>query len=126
MWILENIEKKNVTQVEKWINGDGDSFTISIGWRWGKVRFKDKPNLDDYDPDSDSINIYSIGDVEDMDLDDGCWEEWEFSEGVSEEDQELIQEKYNDGDMSELEEQGWYSDDYDVYFAGPLELTEKE
>jgi len=127
MWVLKTLEKKNVTQVERWFNDEGDSFTMSIGWRWGTATYDNKPDIDEEDQsEEDQVNVYSVGDVNGVDLDDGCWDEWEFSEGISEEERERIQEKYNEEGGMALEEEGWYCDDYDVYFAGPLELTEEE
>jgi len=125
MWELQTLEKKNVTQVETWINDSGSTITLTIGWRWGSARYKEKPDLGNYNPDTDQVEIWSIGDTDDWEMDDGCWEDFEFSDDISEEEQERLMDIHREDPMG-LEDEGWHSDDFNVYFAGPLELTEKE
>ena len=124
MWKLSTLQKKSCTQIEFWTK-DGKTAQHEIGWRWCWAKYDEKPNLSEYDPD-EGIELYALGDVTDMEQDDGCWEEWTWPEDMDEEEierlEELYEEEYDDG----LMEEGWQLDDTEYWVSGPLELEEVE
>jgi len=125
---ISTLEKKNVIQVERWTK-NGVTLIHSTGWRWGTATFKDKPDLSDYDEEY-GIDIYSM-DIEDHELDDGCWEEWEYIQSaVGNQEQvddyrEEVEEYLELNGFADLEDMGWESEDSELLFRGPLEVTEE-
>lgn len=123
MWKLSTVEKKSCTQIEFWTK---DSLTAQreIGWRWCWAKYETKPDLSDYDENKDQIELYSLGDVYDMEQDDGCWEEWSWPEDMDTDEIERLEELYNEDGDEGLENEGWTLDDTEYWVHGPLELEE--
>ena len=124
-WILSTATKKNVTQVETWVRGD-QTIRRTIGWRWGSVVYDEKPDIDLTESSEhfdEGILVYDIGDVVDVTLDDGCWEEMEFSDSITEEQRTEIETLFNDGEDYTMEDEGWIYDS-SLVFHGELELEE--
>ena len=109
-WKLSTQFKKSCTQIEYFKKGELVA-QKEIGWRWCWARYNEKPDLSDYDPEKDQIELYSIGDVIDMEQDDGCWEEWTWPEDLDEEEVERHEE--------------WVLDDTEYWISGPLELVQE-
>jgi hypothetical protein len=124
-WKLSTIEKKSCTQIEFFKKGELTA-QREIGWRWCWARYNEKPDLSDYDPNKDQVELYALGDIDDMEQDDGCWEEWTWPEGVDEEESERLEEIYNEEYDEGLEIEGWVLDDTEYWVSGPLELVEEE
>jgi hypothetical protein len=119
------LNKKSVTEVEKWTK-DGETLKHSIGWRWGTVIVQEKPDLSEYDPETETIDVYSDWDCELDSCDDGCWEEWEYPDSWTEEDIEKFQEAWEEEWHEAPTSMGWQEDDTELWFSGPLEITEIE
>lgn len=119
-WIVSNREKKNVTQIETWVNGDLTA-TRETGWRWGRWKYDTKPDLSTYD-ENHQHDVYSFGDVTDADLDDGCWTEWHWPESMDAEEIERLEEIYEEEYDEGLENEGWVCDDNDTFVTGPLDV----
>lgn len=111
--------KKSITEKQYWTK-DGKTICYSVGWRWGYARYAEPIDLGNYNPESEEINIYELGDVIDHELDDGCWADWEFPEDMDEEEQERLQEIYDEEYDEGLENEGWSCDDTEIWFSGPL------
>ena len=122
-WQLSTQEKKSVTQVETWTNGE---FTaqLEIGWRWGRWDFETKPDLSDYNPEVQT-EVYSIGDIKDSELSDSCWQEWTWPEDMDPDEIERLEEIYNDEGTEGLENEDWSNDDTEYYVTGPLNVEYK-
>jgi hypothetical protein len=125
MFKLSTLEKKSCTQIEYWTK-DGLTAQREIGWRWCWATYEQQPDLSQYDPDKDQIELYSIGDVDDMEQDDGCWEAWTWPEDMNEEEIERLEEIYNDEGDEGLFNEGWQLDDTEYWVSGPLEVEEVE
>ena len=123
-WKLSTVEKKSCTQIEYWKKGDLVA-QREIGWRWCWARYEVKPDLSDYDPNKDQLELYALGDILDMEQDDGCWESWEWPEELTEEEAERLEEIYNEEYDDGLENEGWSIDDTEYYVYGPLELEQE-
>ena len=123
-WKLSTLQKKSCTQIEFFKKGDLVA-QREIGWRWCWARYKEKPDLSDYDQEKDQIELYALGDIDDMEQDDGCWEEWTWPDDVDEEEAERLEEIYNEEYDEGLENEGWELDDTEYWVSGPLELTEE-
>lgn len=124
VWKLSTAVKKNVTQVEDWVKGDL-KFTRTIGWRWGSAFYDEKPEIEDLGSPDGEVEIYGLGDVVDTELGDGCWEEIEYGNGITVEEQIEIEKALYDGEV-DIEDLGWDCDDSEIFFQGPLELEEVE
>ena len=123
-WKLSTVEKKSCTQIEFFKKGDLVA-QKEIGWRWCWARYSEKPDLSNYDPNKDQIELYSLGDVDDMEQDDGCWEEWTWPDEIDEEEAERLEEIYNEDYDEGLENEGWVVDDTEYWVSGPLELVQE-
>lgn len=127
VWKLTTAVKKNVTQTETW-SKDGKQFSLIVGWRWGTAYFSELNQLIDLDQGEDECyEIHNLGITEDLELDDGCWTEFDFPDEWSEKERQFIEQLYEGGDFYyELEQAGWYCEDTVTRFFGPLELTKLE
>lgn len=123
-WKLSTIQKKSCTQIEYFKKGELVA-QKEIGWRWCWARYGEKPDLSDYDPEKDQIELYTLGDILDMEQDDGCWEEWTWPDDVDEEERERLEEIYNEEYDEGLENEGWVLDDTEYWVSGPLELEQE-
>lgn len=123
-WKLSTAEKKSCTQIEFWKKGDLVA-QREIGWRWCWARYKIKPDLSDYDPNKHQIELYGLGDIEDMEQDDGCWESWDWPEDVDEEEAERLAEIYEEEGEDGLENEGWSIDDTEYWVSGQLDLEQE-
>ena len=129
LYKLSTQYKKSAYDVENWVkedrNEDGTVLWMERehGYRWGWVTF----NSDEY-PSIDLKNehgfnltedlMYEIGDME---LDDGCWSDYRYSDKISEEYAEELEQM----DHDELIEDGWILEYVDTIFAGPLVLEDE-
>ena len=125
MWKLSTLEKKSCTQIEYFKKGDLVA-QREIGWRWCWANYEEKPDLSNYDPDKDQIELYSVGDVVDMVQDDGCWEEWEYPESWDAakitEFEDLWSEEWTEAPATwDFEECG-----IETWIKGPIEVEETE
>lgn len=119
-WRLSTTEKKNVTQVETWTNGELTA-TRETGWRWGHWDYVEKPDLSIY-KENDQHDVYDFGDVIDQEQDDGCWAEWTWPEDMDTDEIERLEEIYNDESEEGLENEGWSLDDTETFVTGPLKV----
>ena len=123
MWKLSTVEKKSCVQIEFWTK-DGLTAQREIGWRWCWAKYETKPDLGDYDENKDQIELYSLGDVHDMEQDDGCWEEWSWPDDMDADEIARLEELYDEDGDEGLENEGWTLDDTEYWVHGPLELEE--
>ena len=123
-WKLSTQEKKSCTQIEYFSKGELVA-QREIGWRWCWARYEEKPNLSNYDPNKDQIELYTLGDILDMEQDDGCWESWTWPDEVSEEEVDRLSEIYEEDGEEGLENEGWSSDDNEYWVSGPLDLEQE-
>ena len=139
-WTVKTYHKKNVQENETWVQSNGDGrITTSNGFRWGEWTVE---TSDDNPPEfeftqvpggngaRDSIDMLncSVNNIEEVELvsmdDGGCWYDIEF-EGLSEEEQEEIEEFIDENSIYELEEREddpWYQDDSEWWIWGPIEI----
>ena len=123
-WKLSTQFKKSCTQIE-FFKKDELVAQREIGWRWCWARYKEKPDLSDYDPEKDQIELYELGDVIDMEQDDGCWEEWTWPDDIDSEEAERLEDIYNEEGDEGLENEGWVLEDTEYWVSGPLELVQE-
>jgi hypothetical protein len=134
-WTIATTEKKSCEEREIWTKGDQEIIVIN-GFRWGSYSVE---TSDDNPPDgitaenSEGIDMNALyGDnIENSELismDDGWYGDIEYSDNITEEAQELIQEGIDEeGDhYSYLENNGWTNDDTEAWFFGPLEITKED
>lgn len=117
------LNKKNVTEIIIWTN---DNYTVkqTIGWRWGAVVCPTKPDLSNYDPE-EGIDVYNSGWDADFDgTEDGCYEDWEYDDTMTEEEIEEFQNAYDEDGIEGVENLGWSNDDSELWFIGELEIKE--
>lgn len=120
VWKVSNREKKNVTQIETWTNGELTA-TREVGWRWGNWKYDTKPDLSIYD-ENDQHDVYDFGDVTDSELDDGCWAEWRWPDDMDTDEIERLEGIYDEEYDEGLENEGWSLDDTETFVTGPLDV----
>ena len=118
---VSNLEKKRVTEIEIWKKGD-QYLRRTHGWRWGYWLIEDRAELDDYDPEA-GIDM-NLLDGELLELDDGQYEEWEYPQGMSAEDQEALEQAWEEEWHEGITNLGWEEWETEVWVTGPLEITE--
>lgn len=142
IWTVKTYHKKNVQEVEHWVQREGKGrLTVTNGFRWGEwtVETSDDnpPEFEfDYVPGGDgakdSINMLDceVNNIESAELvsmdDGGCWYDIEF-EGLSEEEEEEIQEFIDENSVYDLEdrEDSWYNDETEWWIWGPIEIRDE-
>ena len=55
-------------------------------------------------------------------MDDGCYGDWEFPEGMDEEEQERIIEGWDEDSYEFMEGDGWVNDETEAWLFGPLNI----
>jgi hypothetical protein len=129
-WRLTTVEKKNAVEREHWIHTEKNHVVVyETGFRWGSVFvFTDDDNPPDIDlENADGLDVYSLDCETELDLlDDGCWSDWEFPDEMSKEDRDALQEGWEEDSYDYMENAGWYSDETELWFNGPLELERVE
>jgi len=119
-WRLSTQEKKSVTQIETWTNGELTA-TLEIGWRWGHWDFATKPDISNYNPEAQT-DVFELGDVQDQEQDDCCWQEWTWPEDMDEDKMERLTDIYNEEGTEGLENEGWDNTDTEYFVTGPLDV----
>ena len=125
VWTLKNLHKKSAVEKQFWYK-DGTTLIRYEGWRWGEFYCEsdEQPKIDLKNPDGYNLSD-SDYDWELAGLDDGCWSEWEFPEGMTEEEQAEIETAWEEDYFDGMEDLGWNNDDTEYILQGPLELTDE-
>lgn len=129
VWTLMPVNKKSIEELMFW-EKDGKVILFRQGWRGGSVTLV---TADDNAPEIDldgneELDVYGLVDdhIVDVELDsfwDGCWGEWDWLEsGLTEEEQEEIQEAWDEDSYEAVEALGWEQTDAETYFYGELSL----
>jgi len=123
-WRIEPTWKKSIVERAFW-QKDGKTLINEIGWRWGTFEVEttgDEPPTIDEDTDLFCSDEFELGD---WSTTDGCWEENEFEGDWEEGEQEELEERLNDGEISvyELEDEGWINTDTEMYITCDVEIT---
>ena len=125
-WILKTLHKKNAVEKQFWYK-DGKVIIREEGYRWGEFYCEsdEQPEID-----LDNLNSYNLSeseyDWELTSLDDGCWSDWTFPEGMTEEEQAEIESAWEEEYFEGMESLGWSNDDTDYVLQGPLELSDED
>lgn len=141
-WSVKTYYKKSCEQIEYFVQRDGDGrIKVTDGFRWCEYNvetndgefprfdFQKVPGGNDA-CDSLDMNSLSGDNIESSELvemfDGGCWGGWEI-EGVSEEEEEELNEFLEENGSYSLEDEGeWYLDETEVWVWGPLVVTDDE
>jgi hypothetical protein len=124
-WVLTTEEKKNVVEIEFWTK-DGHTIKRSTGFRWGTVYCEsdERPDIDLANPDG--LEVFATDyDFELDNLDDGCWVDVEYPEGMTQEEQDRMDELWDQEGYDAWEGEGWSQDDTETWFHGPLSLEQQ-
>ena len=125
-WKVEPTYKKSVVERAFWVK-DGKTIINEIGWRWGEFTIETE---DDEPPsiDEDTDLFHADFEVSDFSTTDGCWEENEFEGDWSEEEQEEMENRLSDGEISvyELEDEGWVCNESELYITCDVTITKVE
>lgn len=132
-WTVTTQDKKSVEEREIWTK-DGKTITRINGFRWGTFVVTtegDEPlKLNVKNPDG--YDFYSLYDNDDnyletelVSMDDGWHGDYEFSDNISEEEQEELIEGMEDDYYEYLEDNGWCNDDTEGWMFGPLKIEDE-
>jgi len=120
--------KKSITEIE-FLEKIDKTITYSTGWRWGYVTLLVPEGVDlaaELDAENnDEVNIDELEyDIFDRDLDDGCWDEWDYGDLGDEEiaaiEEAVEEEGYAYGALVDM--LGWDAVDGTLVFSGPLDI----
>jgi hypothetical protein len=130
IWKIVNQHKKNCEERQFWTK-DGKTVVRTEGFRWGSFTVE---TTDDNPPEGitaenpDGIDMYSYTGENAPDgaepdcWDDGCYGDWEFPDGMDEEEQERIQEGWEEDFYDFMEGDGWVNDETEAWLFGPLDI----
>lgn len=131
-YIVSTINKKSTIENEYWAHkkDPNKSFRKEIGWRWGNFQLSlTKPEYEEINKDDENGEFYpySYENSELIDCTDGCWEDFDFSEGtITEAEQEEIQAAWEENSYEGLEELGYQQIDGEVVLLGPLKFERED
>lgn len=123
-WKITPSTKKSILDKTYWVKGDM-RICQEVGWRWGEFFVDPMPGvtIEDYlSGKDDEIILNEEFDVIDFSTEDGCWEEYTYSEDMTDEEIEAIEEFLEEG--GNLDEDGWTIIDSDVVIQGDIEIEE--
>ena len=125
-WRIATVQKKSAVEREFWVHSDKRWTVVrENGYRWGTILVETE---DHNPPDIDlenahGIDMYSTDYNYELDsLDDGCWADWEFPDDMPDEEREKVIEGFDEDSYDYMESNGWYNDETEVWFRGPLEM----
>ena len=130
-WTVATTEKKSCEEREIWTKGDQEIVIVN-GFRWGRfsVETSDHNPPQDLDPENpEGVDMYSfssdnVDNVELYEMSDGWYGDVEYSDNITEEEREAIQEGIDENSSYDyLESQGWSNDENEAWLYGPLEIT---
>jgi hypothetical protein len=121
-WKLSPQYKKSAVERSIWTK-DGVTIVREEGYRWGTFYCETayQPEIDLKNLDGYQVNFGDY-DWELESLDDGCWADWEFPGGMSDEDRKAIETAWDENWYEGMEELGWSNNDTEYHFHGPLRL----
>ena len=123
-WKITPSSKKSILDNTYWVKGDM-RICQEVGWRWGEFFVDPMPDvtIEEYlSGKDDEIILNEEFDVIDFSTEDGCWVEHTYSEDMTDEEIEAIEEFLEDG--GNLDEDGWTIIDSDVVIQGDIEIEE--
>ena len=122
--------KKSVTEIE-YFRKDDKTITYSTGWRWGYVVLLVPEGVDlaaELDAENnEEVEIDELEyDIFDREMDDGCWDEWDYGDLGDEEiaaiEEAVEEEGYAYGALVDM--LGWDAVDSTLVFSGPLDIED--
>jgi len=123
VWQISNYYKKEAVERQFWTKND---LTIikSEGFRWGtwECESDEKPDIDLNNPDGYEL-MFTEYDWDMVMIDDGCWLEWNWPEGMSDEERERIEQLWEEDWFEGLESDGWANDETEHWIYGPIKLV---
>jgi hypothetical protein len=120
--------KKSVTEIE-YFSKDDKTISYSTGWRWGYVTLLVPEGVDlaaELDAENnEEVEIDELGyDIRDRELNDGCWDEWDYGdlddEAIAAIDEAVEEE--GDAYSALVDVLGWDQGDSTLVFNGPLDI----
>lgn len=127
-WILSTQHKKNAVEKQFWYK-DGKVIVKEEGYRWGTFYVETDTMPDVSLTNEDGYELCGLDDGSCWELetlDDGCWTDWSFPDGMPEEEQEAIQKVWEEDYFEGMEGLGWSNDDTEYWMYGPLQLENKD
>ena len=123
--------KKSTVETEYWVHSTdrNKTFEKELGWRWGRFTVDlSEEDLEALDTEDDNGEFYPYGyeNCELLECTDGCWEDWSFSEAITDEERDEILDAYAEDYEEGLEELGYVLTDTEVVIQGPIDLEKVE
>jgi hypothetical protein len=123
-WKITPKTKKSILDKTYWVKGDM-RICQETGWRWGEFFVESMPGvtIEEYlSGKDDDIILHEEFEVVDFSTEDGCWEDYSYSDDMSDEDIESIEQFLDSGGY--LADDGWESVDSEVIIQGDIEIEE--
>jgi hypothetical protein len=123
-WKITPLTKKSILDNTYWVKGDM-RICQEVGWRWGEFFVEPMPDvtIEEYlSSKDDEIILHKEFDVVDFSTEDGCWQEYTYSEDMSDDDIEAIEQFLEDG--GDLSDDGWEIVDSETIIQGDIEIEE--
>ena len=116
-WKVTPKYKKSILEKAFWTK-DGKTLVNEIGWRWGEIIIEtEDEEMPEIDEDT---NLFDY-EVTDWSTDDGCWEDNEYI-GFTEEEQENMEEFLTENSTFDLETEGWYCEETELYITCEVDI----
>lgn len=119
--------KKSTVETEYWVHREDSRKHMSkeLGWRWGEftVDLSDEDlECIDTEDEAGEFSVYDYENAELVDCTDGCWEDWTYSDAITDEERAAIEEAYCENYEEGVEELGYVLQDTEVVIHGPIDL----
>ena len=125
-WLLSNLEKKNVLELEYFKHPKYDKrIVIENWWRWATFECEsdEAPDIDLANEDPDGVYVYETDyDFSTVGMDDGVSLEIIWPDDMPEEEREHLQEVFDEDGWDGWMDLGIESVDSEVIVFGPLSL----
>lgn len=127
-YIVSARYKKSTLEVETWAHKKdfNKSFTKEVGWRSGSFKVTmSKDEFEEIPKEDEEAKFYPYfyDESELVSTWDGCWEDFDFSEGtISEEEQEQIKAAWEEENYEGIENLGYQQVETDIILIGPLDF----
>jgi len=126
VWRISNYYKKEAVESQFWTKGDL-VIIKNEGFRWGtwECESEERPNIDlTNEHGYELLNSEYNWDM--IEMDDGCWLDWSWDDGMNEKDRDHIMQLWEENYFEGLESDGWSNNETEHWIYGPIRLVNKD
>lgn len=124
IWKVEPTWKKSLSEIQYWTK-DGKTIVYEEGWRWGTFYYETEGDDPPFIEEGDDLFCIENAELIDWSTDDGCWSDYTF-QGMTEEEEEKLNEYFEENNIYDLEEDGWVNSETEMILGCDVSITKEE